>query len=155
MASLILVNIGSGNGLLPDGTKPLPESMLINHQLGPVAFTWWQYSLQIPKISIIKNILETTQVKSRPHLLRKNELNTVNKFVTIASLRQIRILFAWNLRSDQSYVTNTGTMFDIKNNAWVTVNNDFWVTSEAICQSSRVKIIGKSPHEWPQNRYSR
>ena len=23
------VNIGSGNGLLPDGTKPLPEPMLI------------------------------------------------------------------------------------------------------------------------------
>ena len=23
---------------------------------------------------------------------------------------------------------------DIKNNAWVIVNNDFWVTSEAICQ---------------------
>ena len=23
-----LVNIGSGNGLLPDGTKPLPEPML-------------------------------------------------------------------------------------------------------------------------------
>ena len=23
---------------------------------------------------------------------------------------------------------------DIKNNAWVTVNNDFWFTSEAICQ---------------------
>ena len=23
----------------------------------------------------------------------------------------------------------------IKNNAWVTLNNDFWVTSEAICQS--------------------
>ena len=50
---------------------------------------------------------------------------------------------------------------DIKNNAWVTVNNDFWVTSEAICQwfsrvtKSRVKIIGKSYHEWPKNRYSR
>ena len=26
------VNIGSGNGLLPDGTKPLPETMLIYHQ---------------------------------------------------------------------------------------------------------------------------
>ena len=24
----ILVNIGSGNGLVPDGTKPLPEPML-------------------------------------------------------------------------------------------------------------------------------
>ena len=27
-----LVNIGSGNGLLPDGTKPLPEPMLTYHQ---------------------------------------------------------------------------------------------------------------------------
>ena len=42
------------------------------------------------------------------------------------------------------------TRKDIKNNAWVTVNNDFWVTSEAICQwfsrvtKSRVKIIGKN-----------
>ena len=26
--SQIWVNIGSGNGLLPDGTKPLPEPML-------------------------------------------------------------------------------------------------------------------------------
>ena len=28
----IWVNIGSGNGLLPDGTKPLPEPMLSYHQ---------------------------------------------------------------------------------------------------------------------------
>ena len=26
-----LVNVGSGHSLLPDGTKPLPEPMLINH----------------------------------------------------------------------------------------------------------------------------
>ena len=32
MAAEIWVNIGSGNGLLPDGTKPLPEPMLTNHQ---------------------------------------------------------------------------------------------------------------------------
>ena len=36
MATWIYANIGSGNGLLPDGTKPLPEPMLIYHQLGPV-----------------------------------------------------------------------------------------------------------------------
>ena len=48
-----------------------------------------------------------------------------------------------------------------KNNAWVTVNNDFLVTSETICQwfswvtKPRVKIIVKSLHEWPKNRYSR
>ena len=28
MALEILVNTGSGSGLLPDGTKPLPEPML-------------------------------------------------------------------------------------------------------------------------------
>ena len=28
----ILVNIGSGNGLLPDGTKPLAEPMLTYHK---------------------------------------------------------------------------------------------------------------------------
>ena len=38
MALEILVKTGSGNGLLPDGTKPLPEPMLIYHQQGPVAF---------------------------------------------------------------------------------------------------------------------
>ena len=41
------------------------------------------------------------------------------------------------------------------------MNNDFWVTSEAICQwfslvtSSLVKIMAKSPHSWPKYRYSR
>ena len=33
-----LVNIGSGNGLLPDGTKPLPEPMLTYRKYGPVTF---------------------------------------------------------------------------------------------------------------------
>ena len=43
------------------------------------------------------------------------------------------------------------TKEDIKNNAWVTVNNDFFVTSGVICQwFSQVKISGKSPHEWPK-----
>ena len=52
--------------------------------------------------------------------------------------------------------TNTWTDKDIKNDAWVTVNNDFLVTSGVICQwfsrvtKSLVKIIGKSPHEWPK-----
>ena len=63
--------------------------------------------------------------------------------------------------SDWRFPSQKASNVDIKNNAWVTVNNDFWVTSEAICQwfsrvsKSRVKIIGKSHHEWPKNRYSR
>ena len=33
-----LVNIGSGNGLVPDGTKPLSEPMLTYHQWCCLAF---------------------------------------------------------------------------------------------------------------------
>ena len=54
-----------------------------------------------------------------------------------------RIIYAWNN-------TLTISLEYIKNNAWVTVNNDFGVTSEAIflwfsrVTKSQVKIIGKS-----------
>ena len=38
MATWNYVNIGSGNGLLPDGTKPLPEPMLTYNRWGPMPF---------------------------------------------------------------------------------------------------------------------
>ena len=43
MAMEIWVNIGSGNGLLPDGTKPLPEPMLTDSQWSPVIFLLGQF----------------------------------------------------------------------------------------------------------------
>ena len=46
MATEIWVNIGSGNGLLPDGTKPLPEPMLTYHHWSLVAFTWEQFHMK-------------------------------------------------------------------------------------------------------------
>ena len=39
LVSVIWVNIGSGNGLLPDGGKPIPEPILIFYQRYSVAFT--------------------------------------------------------------------------------------------------------------------
>ena len=39
-----LGNIGSGNGLVPDGTKPLPEPMLIYHQWGPLELIWVNFT---------------------------------------------------------------------------------------------------------------
>ena len=41
MRSEILVNTGSGNGLLPDGIKPLPKPMLSYHQRDPLTFIPW------------------------------------------------------------------------------------------------------------------
>ena len=49
-----LVNIGSGNGLLCDGTKPLPEPMLANHQEDLVAFTWRQFQRKYSRILSLK-----------------------------------------------------------------------------------------------------
>ena len=41
--NLMWVNIGSGNDLLPNGTKPLPEPMLTYHQWIPVTITSGQF----------------------------------------------------------------------------------------------------------------
>ena len=43
MVTYILVIIGLGNGLLPDGTKPLPEPMLTSPQKDSAAFAWVQF----------------------------------------------------------------------------------------------------------------
>ena len=39
----IHVNIALSNGLLPDGTKPLPEPVLTYHQMGLVAISSGQF----------------------------------------------------------------------------------------------------------------
>ena len=49
MASEILVNTGSGVGLLPDSTKPLPKPMLTCDQRCFVAFTLAQFHKKFRK----------------------------------------------------------------------------------------------------------
>ena len=43
MATQIWVNIGSSNGVLLNGTKPLTEQMLTYHQWGPVTSICGQF----------------------------------------------------------------------------------------------------------------
>ena len=64
MATQIWVNIASGNGLLPDGTKPLPEPMLTYHQEGPVAFTWVQFYQRYLSHQSFENYLSKILFKS-------------------------------------------------------------------------------------------
>ena len=58
MAAKIGVNNYSGNGLLPDGTKPLPEPVLTYHQCSPFVFTTGAISQQLLKISILESNLK-------------------------------------------------------------------------------------------------
>ena len=51
MATWIWGNVGSGNGLLPDETRPLHAPILTNHRWGTLTFIWgpyhkkWRYQL--------------------------------------------------------------------------------------------------------------
>ena len=66
MTPLILVNIGSGNGLLLDNAKTIPESVLIHHKWGFVAltkFTWIAQDLK--KMSLKKKIFEITSTSPK------------------------------------------------------------------------------------------
>ena len=63
MATEIWVNIGSGNGLLPDGTKPLPEPMLTAHQWSPVTFILGQFYKRSLNHQSPKDLLENYMSK--------------------------------------------------------------------------------------------
>ena len=48
-------NVGSENGVLSDGIKPLPEPMLTCHDRCPLALIWEQVSQEVP-INLIRNM---------------------------------------------------------------------------------------------------
>ena len=70
MVPEIWVNIGSGNGLLPHGTKPLPEPMLTYHHKGPMAIL-----LEIPEPSSTNITLKIIYPNFHSNLPGANELN--------------------------------------------------------------------------------
>ena len=64
MVTEIWVNIGPGNGLLPDGTKSLPDPMLTNYKLGLMAFSWHEIAQDYISLMHFKN----SQFLLQPHL---------------------------------------------------------------------------------------
>ena len=75
MATEIWVNIGSGNGLLPDGTKPLPEPMLSDHQWSPSDIHSRAISQEMPQPSITKIRLKITYLTFHSHFPGANALS--------------------------------------------------------------------------------
>ena len=66
----IPVTIGSSNGLLPDGTKPLPEP--IDLQISDVLFHSSECisSMEMTKISVIEMCLKIAYLKLQLHIPR-------------------------------------------------------------------------------------
>ena len=61
MATEIWVNIGSGNGLVPDGTKPLPEPMLTFLQSSDIHIRAISQEMSQPSVTKIR--LKITYIK--------------------------------------------------------------------------------------------
>ena len=77
MVKEVWVIFDSGNGLLPGGTKPLPEPMLTDHQWSPVTCILGKfYEILYP--SITKSCLKVTYLKFHSNFPRVNELKKLN-----------------------------------------------------------------------------
>ena len=61
VTSEILFSLGSGNGLLPEGTKPLPEPTVASHLWGSVAFTWEQFRCEFPGANDLMKMTEVIE----------------------------------------------------------------------------------------------
>ena len=84
MVTEIWVNIGSGNGLLPDGTKPLPEPMLTDHQSNDHHIM--AISQEMPQSSIIKICLKITRLKFHSNFPGANEFTHCDLVIPYSSM---------------------------------------------------------------------
>ena len=92
-----LVEVNSGNVLLPDSTMPLPESILTSHQWGPVIIAWEQFH-EIPQPSIAKIGLKMAYLRFHSILPGANELTLISKYPRLSTTRKIfRHIFYWNI----------------------------------------------------------
>ena len=76
MAVQILFNVDSGNGLLPNCTKPLPETML-TYQWGSVTLTWHQFHRKCSRYQFINGVWKITSISSSANQL-KGAIKTIN-----------------------------------------------------------------------------
>ena len=108
-----MVNISGSNGLLPDGVKPLPKSILTKYQRGLVAFTLRQFLLEMLNISIFGMCLKTTDLRLQTHLPGTYELKLKDKLVVFMKL-QPNVLPEGPIYSPTIPHMTSGPWFDIK-----------------------------------------
>ena len=70
----VRVTPASGNDLLPNGTKPSLQPMLSHYQLGLVAFSWGQFSMNWSIYRITTMCFKITYLVLHSHLLKPMSL---------------------------------------------------------------------------------
>ena len=96
--TLIWINTGSGNGLLPDGIRPLLELMLTNYQWDVMALIWRQFHSEcLRRMSLVCGW--KLPIRSLPHLLGSKGLIHGLRPISAASISASdRISFTTFLR---------------------------------------------------------
>ena len=150
-----LTTIGSDNGLSPDRRQAIiwtNDGLLL---IGPLGTNFSEILVEILTLSFKKMRLKVSSAIWRPSCLGLNVLSVTSPvyFMNISyiynsiseTVLSVSFKTYWPNQIKSCRVKDSGDVMncakftfrkidEIKNNAWVTVNNDFWVTSEAICQ---------------------
>ena len=104
----IWIHFGSGKGLLPDGTKPLHDSMLTYHQCDSVVSTWEQFHRKYPIISSV-TWNKTLHLQNYFHITR-------GQWVKVKSV----LTYIWQCGTYQTFVSEghykAGTLVIIMGN---------------------------------------
>ena len=87
MASQTLVNSGSSNGFLPDGTKPLPEPMLTSREFCGInlrAISWWMPKLlfSIMNLKSTGICFKSTATSPKTQWVNSNHIAIFNRCFT-------------------------------------------------------------------------
>ena len=86
MVTEIWVNIGSGNSLVSDGTKPSPEVILTHHQRCPVTFTWdMRYISKDMLMNLICTMCLMNKTQTKMQCCWANDINAQSKLIFDAS----------------------------------------------------------------------
>ena len=137
-ATLMWVNTGSGNGLLPDGIKPLPEPMLTYHQSSKMLCVIHLRAVSQEKLlNLIRSMSsDNTLLNLLPHIPGTNEF--IGYLVApLATMCSPSSTGAWGTRSrskSPSVITSPLS---------VTGRTSFWMKGCSICNKQQQKSYQK------------
>ena len=144
MVTQIWINIGSGNGLSPEGIKQLPEPMVTYHKYDPVAFIWEQihdrYLYHQFLISLSKLFVKISLKSPRVQWINYWDHNTQQDWVcfdfVISILPQTEALYP-------NYIF-TMHFFNAKYYPFYTF---YWMLNNIFCTESHTTHTTKSSYE--------
>ena len=98
MVTQIWVNFFSNDGLLPDGTRPLPKPILTHHLWGPLRVTWGQFHKKILSHQSLKSSNRKCQdyvyIKWN-HLLKFVPMSWRHLEITLFPLQCVMLVIGW------------------------------------------------------------